>query len=287
MKNALLWFLALILMMAAAVYQKKTGPSYPYRGQFDAAGETLDYRLVRSEETTRNARVVLPAPSHGALDAQLHFKRYKTADALSTVPLKRENEEYAAYLPAQPPAGKLTYFLTVEHESGASLRIPSAPDETIVIRFRGPVPAWILVPHIILVFFAMLIGIRSALAALIPEKTMIRWAWVAFIGMTLGGMILGPIVQKHAFGEYWTGFPFGSDLTDNKMLIMWLCWLVAVAFITRWKNARPRLSRALVVAAAVVMIVVYLIPHSMRGSELDYAKVDQGVAPSEAVGTGD
>ena len=31
-------------------------------------------------------------------------------------------------------------------------------------------------------------------------------AWLAFGTLTVGGMILGPIVQKHAFGAYWTGF---------------------------------------------------------------------------------
>ena len=36
---------------------------------------------------------------------------------------------------------------------------------------------------------------------------------------------------------------------------------------------------------ALVMMVVYLIPHSMRGSELDYSQVDQGVAAEDAVGT--
>ena len=38
--------------------------------------------------------------------------------------------------------------------------------------------------------------------------------------------------------------------------------------------------------AALVMTVVYLIPHSMRGSELDFAAVDAGVPAAEAVGTG-
>ena len=41
-----------------------------------------------------------------------------------------------------------------------------------------------------------------------------------------------------------------------------------------------------VVAATVVMMAVYLIPHSMRGSELDYSAVEQGVDPADAIRTG-
>jgi len=36
----------------------------------------------------------------------------------------------------------------------------------------------------------------------------------------------------------------------------------------------------------MVMMAMYLIPHSARGSELDYSQVDQGVAPEEAVTQG-
>ena len=44
--------------------------------------------------------------------------------------------------------------------------------------------------------------------------------------------------------------------------------------------------RATVLAAAVVMTVVYLIPHSLRGSELDYVRVESGTPAAEAVQTG-
>lgn len=106
-------------------------------------------------------------------------------------------------------------------------------------------------------------------------------------GITVGGMVLGPFVQKHAFGEYWTGFPSGYDLTDDKTLVMWLAWLVACAVLglkERRIGAQERLAALL---AAAVMIAVYLIPHSLRGSELDYSQVDRGVPAAEAIGTGD
>ncbi|MEO1450503.1 MAG: hypothetical protein AAFV07_13315, partial [Bacteroidota bacterium] len=103
---------------------------------------------------------------------------------------------------------------------------------------------------------------------------------------TIGGMILGPIVQKYAFGEYWTGFPFGGDFTDNKMLFMWLAWALALAVIGFKPKKKENVSRTAVLTAAVVMTVVYLIPHSMGGSTLDYDQVDKGIDPKEAITTG-
>ncbi|MEM9596619.1 MAG: hypothetical protein AAGD06_20290 [Acidobacteriota bacterium] len=287
--GALLWMLAVLLMFTAVIYQRRTGPTYPKRGEVEAAGAVHKYKLIRSEETIRDARVVLPDLGDGA-SARLHWKRYKTDDPFTEAALARETEEgvteLAAYLPAQPAAGKLEYYLEVDTPAGES-RIPVAGEDNIIIRFKDPVPTPLLVAHVTFMFFSVLIGMRTGLGAIFAPSNIRPLAWITLTGMTVGGMILGPFVQKYAFGEYWTGFPWGYDLTDNKMLIMWVAWLFACSTVGLRPKKKELPGRLVVTVAAAVMTVVYLIPHSMRGSELDYSKVDQGIAPSEAIGTGD
>ncbi|NOY60961.1 MAG: hypothetical protein GXO75_18785 [Calditrichaeota bacterium] len=79
-------------------------------------------------------------------------------------------------------------------------------------------------------------------------------------------MILGPIVQKYAFGTSWTGIPYGTDITDNKTLVAFIIWLIALVAI--FKNKKARLWSLL---AALVTLAIFMIPHSMHGSELDYS----------------
>lgn len=286
MKSTLLWILAIILMFSAIVYQRTTGPTYPFRGSFESQGEIFKYKLVRSEETIKYARVELPDPSNDAFSATLHYKRYKTSDTLSTKPFVKVDGVYGAELPKQPAAGKMEYFVTISVD-GNSIRIPEEGEENIILRYKDPVPGYILWPHIVMMFFSVLIGMRTGLLALFNMNGMRKWAVVTFVGMTLGGMILGPIVQKFAFGEYWTGFPFGGDLTDNKMLIMWVSWLFALIVVGQKKKKKELIPRLAVLVAAIVMSIVYLIPHSMRGSELNYEQIDQGIDPQKAIGTGD
>ncbi len=171
------------------------------------------------------------------------------------------------------------------------MRIPGDyrdDDGWIIIRFKDPVPVGVLIPHVVFMFFAILVGVRAGLGAAAGRADTLRYAWVALGLMTVGGMILGPIVQKHAFGEYWTGWPNGYDLTDNKTLIMWLVWVVACAALALARRDRVRawIARAVVITATVVMLVVYLVPHSFRGSQLDYDQLDQGVDPAEAIESG-
>ena len=94
--------------------------------------------------------------------------------------------------------------------------------------------------------------------------------------LAVGGMILGPVVQKFAFDAYWTGWPFGHDLTDNKTLVAIIAWAAAAVATRRGKNPKPW-----AIGAATVTLAVFMIPHSVLGSELDYRTLDsqQGKPP--------
>jgi hypothetical protein len=67
--------------------------------------------------------------------------------------------------------------------------------------------------------------------------------------------------------------PFGWDLTDNKTLIALIFWILAV--LMNRKKERP----VYVILASVVLLLVYSIPHSLLGSELNYGsgQVTQGL----------
>ncbi len=283
-RTATLWFLAVLLMAATVVYQRRTGPTHPLRGTVTRPGKTVSYKLVRSEETVRDARVALPDPG---VSGTLVWRRFPLKETWNRQPMVREQKdgkgELAGYLPKQPPAGKLEY--TVELGQGPdTVRIPQ--EGPVVLRYKGPVSLAVLLPHVTMMFIAVLIGLRTGLGALFGTTAPRRLLWITLSCMTLGGLILGPFVQKAAFGHYWTGFPWGYDLTDNKTLLMWGVWVLAALVVGPRPRPREGWSRAAVLAATLAMAVVYLIPHSMRGSQLDYSKVKTGGDTKDAVVTG-
>lgn len=283
--KVVIWVLAVILMASSVIYQRLTGPTHPKRGSFETGSISHTYRLVRSGISTTPAQVRVPDPG-GEASASLEWRRYPTKEEFSLVPMTSSDGFLVGNLPVQVAAGKLEYSVTIVTPEG-TLRLPGGDEDTVILRYKDPVPATVLIPHIILMFFSVLFGIRTGLSAIFAPSGM-RWsAWTTLAGMTVGGMVLGPIVQKYAFGAYWTGWPFGGDLTDNKVLIMWIVWILACSTIGFRPIKKEWIGRVLVVFAAAVMTVVYLIPHSMRGSELNYEAVDSGVEASQAIGTSD
>ena len=263
MKKATFWFLAVVITLGSAVYQRMTGPTYPLRGKAVVAGTEVKFKLPRSAETVRDAEVRLPAPA--PLQGYLEYKRFKTEDAWTRVVLAREGGDLVGLLPKQPAAGKLLYTINL---TGGYVTTPVAGEDPVVIRFKNPVPAWIIIPHVLVMFAGMLLSTAAGLAALDKKRNPRRFVLWAVALLFVGGFILGPLVQKFAFGVAWAGFPVGFDLTDNKTLIALLFWIAALIAGRKGKPARP-----FVLAASLVTLLIFLIPHSLLGSELDYSKM--------------
>ena len=261
-QSALLWILSFLLTMTIAIYQRLTGPTYPVRGREILSGRTITYRWITSHEKNRPLPVEI-AVSGGEIGATLLYKRYRTRDEWSIAPMTRkEGWTFGATVPGQPAAGKVEYLVQVRDFEGRTTILHGG--KAVVARFKGNVPAGYLLIHIIFMFLGIWLAIRTGLEAMRrggqSEKLVVWTLAITFVG----GMIIGPVIQKYAFGVFWTGFPAGTDLTDNKTILALVFWLTAYRLRKK--------SRWWTVAAAILMVIAYLIPHSVAGSELDYSR---------------
>ena len=209
MRSRTLWIVAAVLTLACAAYQRVTGPTWPARGSVELAGEEIRYRLPRSHAGPGDAAIAVRAPADAR--GTLSFRRHATNDAWTRVAMLRRGDELAALLPHQPPAGKLDYSIfVIRATEGVALGGP------ITLRFRGDVPPWVLVPHILLMFLGMLWATRAGLEKLASEPRYAGLIVWTLILLGVGGLLLGPAVQKFSFGEWWTGWPYGTDLDPQQ-----------------------------------------------------------------------
>ncbi len=276
MKVVFYWILAIIMTLAAVIYQRKTGPTYDKKMDVQVNDSTYQLKLVRSLEIGSGAFVKLGIDDT-SISAKLYYKRYPSKEAYQSVDFQyatkpvhsflmnkvfhiTEEKGWFAEVQEQPAAGKIQYYFEITDKTGTTAYLEHEP---VVIRFKGAVPSSILAPHIFFMFFAMFLGNLAGIMAVFRYKKYKLFTTLTIITFFIGGMVLGPMVQWHAFGEAWAGVPFAWDLTDNKTLISFLFWLLAFAM------NRNREKPIYTIIAALVMLVIYSIPHSMFGSELD------------------
>jgi len=264
-RSVILWVLAFVITIASAVYQRMTGPTYPLIGEVSLGGLSVEYKLERTHGGDDDHKISVKMPDQ-SVEGMLSYRRYKTDENWTDTPMNHDGDYLVAYLPHQPPAGKLQYRMKLT-QGGSEVTLPEVG--SVVLRFKGAVPLWALLPHVLFMFLAMLVSTRTGLQAIVTNKNLKEYAVCSIALLFLGGFIFGPLVQKFAFGQYWTGVPFGIDLTDNKTLIAFLGWLIALVAVFRGKS-----PRAFVLGASVLMLAIFLIPHSVLGSELDYSEVE-------------
>ena len=284
MKKSFYWLLATIITLALSIYQRMTGPTYPKKVTVEVNGESYKVKLPRSGvqhdeivtlkgvphgmssrpnkvsgEISGDSSTTLGMTERGALGMSnaIHYRRYPSEDAYTTVEFCWKDSMWQAALPVQPVAGKLQYYITVEGKDYLK-------DEPVLIRFRNDVPASILVPHILFMFAAMLFAVYTFLLV-VTRKDYKRWLKITVGTLLIGGFVFGPLVQHAAFGPWWAGFPYGTDLTDNKTLISFIFFVAALATL-KWKY-----NKWVVCLAVLVMIAIFSIPHSAYGSEYDYS----------------
>jgi len=263
-KSVLFWILSFILMAAAAIYQRTTGPTYPVRGKITVEGKEIKYKLIRTWEGTTDAEISVTVNDQET-EGKYRYKRFRSNDEWTEKPMRRDGNNLIATLPNQEAAGKATYEIYL----GKGDQMTKLEEKPLVLRYKGVVPLPVLIVHIIIIFMAMMFSMRTGIETLFKGKNLVKYSLWTVILLGVGGMILGPIVQKYAFDAYWTGWPFGHDLTDNKTLAAFVLWLVA------WLQVRKNPNkRGWVIAAAVLLLMVYLIPHSTMGSEIDYTKAE-------------
>jgi hypothetical protein len=266
-------------------YQRVTGPTYPKKVKTEIADKEYNFKLLRSFEIGTPCDINLPVEDEDKdLKAVIIYKRYKVNEEWKSVEMIRktitpkslfgkgkEITVLSATLPEQPPAGKIEYRIEL-YKGGEKVALNEG--EPVVIRFKGFVPRQILIPHIIFMILALFFGTRTGVELIFRREKTLKYTVFTLISLGIGGLFLGPLVQYNAFGDYWTGWPFGGDWTDNKTLFAFIFWVISV-FVLR-RNPKNRLWPAI---ALIVMYSIYLIPHSTGGSELnpETGKVETGL----------
>jgi len=263
LKNWLIWIFAFIFTVLIAGYQRRTGPSYPMDVKKEIGQKIIKAELIRTYDGQDDAKVILKI-ADTSIRGEVQFRRFKSYDNWTTAPMVRKGDSLIASLPHQDIAGKVMYHITLFKGNEQVL----LNEDPAVLRYKGHVPMYILIPHILIIFLAMLFSTITGLEAITKGKNTYLYTWITIITLVIGGLILGPIVQKFSFDVYWAGWPFGHDLTDNKSVVAFLFWVIAL--IVQYKNREKKFWTIL---ASTVLLIVFLIPHSMLGSEIDYTKL--------------
>jgi hypothetical protein len=176
---------------------------------------------------------------------------------------------------------KLYYYFEIRDNTGgyrAGFMHPGG--KPFVLKYLGKVPQLVLIGHITLmavtVFFATL-GFLYAIPLVrgkLNTRPLSVCLFLAAVAAFVGGYAFGFAMNHYAFGTTWEGVPFGTDATDNKTQILFVyllfVFLIAIGSFAKGKLGPdlypPRVLGWFGMAALVIMLAVFLVPHSIQFS---------------------
>ena len=235
-KSIVFWTIAVIITIASAIFQRVTGPTYQLSGSVMFEGKKIDYKLDRSHSSSSNYKIEIKTGDTQIKGVVKWRKNYREREPFIDVEMK-SGQVLTAEIPAQAPLEKIQYMVEL-HKDSSSVTIPA--DKPVIVRFKGDVPLWVLIPHIFAMFFAMMLSTRTALESADNLKKIEKLAYWTVVFLFIGGFLLGFMMNHFAFGQMWGGFPIGNDITDNKTLIAFIGWVLAYYMIK--KKALPKLG---------------------------------------------
>ena len=257
-QSTLFWILAIIITIASAIYQRLTGPTYPLAGTVKLSnGHEVSYSLERTHAGQDNA-VVRVLTRDSSIAGTLQWRPYRSQEPWRSSLMVFDEGMLRGELPAQAPMEKIEYQISVTVGDQSTVLPLGGP---LMMRFKGGVPLWVLLPHVLVMFAAMLLATRTGLEVFAREPSIKRLVNWTVISLFVGGFIMGPLATYYAFDLWWTGWPVGNDITDSKTLIAFVVWLITWGIYPRVKKPKPWIF-----AAALVMFLVFLIPHSISAN---------------------
>ena len=282
-RSILLWTITIVITLSAMIYQRATGPTKPKRVSVELDGQQYKFQLKRTNEIGFPCNIDLIIEDKD-VEANIEYRLYRTNNEWTKEVMPIVEGHSKAFfgegdkievrqwiLPEQAAAGKIEYNIYLSKNGDRVLVNPEAP---VVVRWKGFVPRGILIPHVLFMILALFFATRAGVETVFSGPKTFSFARTTVITLGLGGLVLGPIVQEYAFGEIWAGWPFGGDWTDNKTIVSWFFWLIALIVLRK----KPK-NKIWPIIATLVLFTIYLIPHSMGGSELnnETGKIETGI----------
>jgi len=140
---------------------------------------------------------------------------------------------YAVSLPCLQKGESYHYHLELHDSVGTLLaRLPEIEAGQLTLLFLGQVPVWLLTAHLAFLFLGAMFAWLALFDAVwmrtakIRLKKLYQKALTATFFLLVGGCITGAVVSHSIRGFFWSGWPFGNDLSQTLWALTVGYWIV-------------------------------------------------------------
>lgn len=209
-----------------------------------------------------------------SLDVKLHYYR---ESEFHTIDMKRlpDTGWFGVYVPSYPLGNRTYYYIDASDKSGNRVVLPESAAGNFTteydyykVRWEGKASFILLLLHIVLMVAALFLLIHALYYAMCyimngekAEHT-IKAVNAGIIAFFITGFPIGCVIEKQVLGNYWEGFPFGTDITDSKTLLILVLFVVFMILQKKGKISMKGYAWSVIINT-ILTIILFLLPHSL------------------------
>lgn len=250
MKQAfILWIAAFIITFLIGFIQNRTSPNYPISGTIGIEGQRVSYLLKKIHRDGGDYRISIRTDSK-ELNGIINWNIRKDSINWHIDTMRYNNESLSAVIPGQIAQTEITYSIILNYY-GKEYFLPN--NETVTVRFLGPVPLSILIHFYLTLFIGILLAVRAGLEFFNNKPRLRLYSIFTLISFFSCALIFAPVQKAYEMGVIGKTVPPIERIFDFWLILFVLIWITCLVLISNVKNPRKW-----VLISSILTIVIFL-----------------------------
>jgi len=249
-KKILFLAIAAIIAVISVFIQQFSSSDRPYNQEIQINSIDYSFKLPVYHEANEVCSIELLVPDT-SVRGVLFYKLLKSKNDFKLINLIRMNEYLVSVLPHQKQNIKVQYYLQL---NSAGKKYFIGKENPLIVRFQGVVPKYILFPHVVLMFVALIFSCFAGMLTFSHIDSYKKYASVTFFLFTLAALIFGLIIHLVSFRHLFVQVANYNDLTFYKNGIIFLLWLLVYYVNKKYE------FKYLTLAVSIFTLILFCIP---------------------------
>jgi hypothetical protein len=245
MKNQIiLWISSLLILFVIGYIKNITDKNYPVTGTFGIEGYKVSYKLDKVSYDKVAYKNIIISDIKGVTGKIITHQNNEKNE----IEMQEIDRGLIGEIPVQKPGERINYKILLKHKN-KNYELPQKDFATLT--FWGNIPSAITSLHFILLYFGLLLSIRSATELFNQNEYLKKYSIITTILFLALTILIHPLQNSYKLGAINNYIPPIIDLLDPIFIIISLVWVTGTILI--FNNKFQKITTIIVTLTTILL----------------------------------
>ncbi len=245
MKNQIiLWISSLLILFVIGYIKNITDKNYPVTGTFGIEGYKVSYKLDKVSYDKAAYKNIILSDIKGVTGKIITHQNNEKNE----IEMREIDRGLIGEIPVLKPGERINYKILLKHKN-KTYELPQK--DFADLTFWGSIPSAINSLHFILLYFGLLLAIRSATELFNQNNFLKKYSFITTILFLTLTILIHPLQNSYKLGAINNHVPPIIDLLDPIFIIISLVWVTGTILI--FNNKFQKITTIIVTLTTILL----------------------------------